>query len=107
MRQLMGPRFVLMQDNVRAHSAVITRNFLRDNDIEVLQHPAISPDLNPIEHVGLHGKKTSEITKASQKHAGIGRNSVKALARDTARSYSSLRLQHVEPSARSDSYTWR
>jgi len=51
MRQLMGPRFVLMQDNARAHSAVITRNFLRDNDIEVLQHPAISPDLNPIEHV--------------------------------------------------------
>jgi len=51
MRQLMESRFVLMQDNARAHSAVITRNFLRDNDIEVLQHPAISLDLNPIEHV--------------------------------------------------------
>jgi len=40
-----------MQDNARPHTANITRQFLADNQITVLGHPAMSPDLNPIEHV--------------------------------------------------------
>lgn len=46
-----GPGFLFVQDNARAHSAAVTRDFLRRNEIEVMEWPAISPDLNPIEHL--------------------------------------------------------
>lgn len=52
MRARIGARrFILMQDNARPHTAVRTRTFLRDNNVTTLNHPAMSPDLNPIEHV--------------------------------------------------------
>lgn len=40
-----------MQDNARPHTANITRQFFQRNNIRLLRHPAMSPDLNPIEHV--------------------------------------------------------
>ena len=39
------------QDNVPAHSAVVTQNFFAQNNIQVIQWPAKSPDLNIIEHI--------------------------------------------------------
>lgn len=47
----MGPDFLLMHDNARAHVAEFTINFLEDRGIAVMNWPAISPDLNPIEHL--------------------------------------------------------
>ena len=41
---------VFQHDNARAHSAVLTQNFLQANGIYVLDWPALSPDLAPIEH---------------------------------------------------------
>lgn len=43
--------FIFMQDNARPHTANVTRRFFERHDITVLRHPAMSPDLNPIEHV--------------------------------------------------------
>jgi len=51
MRRQMARNFMLMQDNARSHMARITAQFLEDNNIQVLSHPPMSPDLNPIEHV--------------------------------------------------------
>ena len=45
-----GRNFVYMHDNARLHTAVRSRHFLEENQIEVLPWPAQSPDLNPIEH---------------------------------------------------------
>ena len=42
---------VLMHDNARPHVARICRQFLNRNNINVLPWPAVSPDMNPIEHI--------------------------------------------------------
>ena len=49
-----GPEFVLMHHNARAHVERITRAVLRELDIQEMQWPAVSPNLNSIEHgIGL------------------------------------------------------
>ena len=48
--QRRGPA-ILMHDNARPHVAVICRQFLNRNNVNVLPWPAVSPDMNPIEHI--------------------------------------------------------
>lgn len=43
--------FVFMDDNARPHRGHVVTNYLRDHEIEHLEWPAKSPDLNPIEHL--------------------------------------------------------
>ena len=45
-----GPA-ILMHDNVRPHVARICRQFLNRNNVNVLPWPAVSPDMNPTEHI--------------------------------------------------------
>ena len=40
----------LMHDNARHHMARLTQQFLTVKGVNVLPWPALSPDLNPIEH---------------------------------------------------------
>ena len=40
-----------MHDNARPHIARICRQFLNRNNVNVLPWPAVSPDMNPIEHI--------------------------------------------------------
>ena len=39
------------QDNVLAHTARARRDYLQQNSINVMNWPALRPDLNPIEHL--------------------------------------------------------
>ena len=41
----------LQQDNARCHTARFTRDLLQRNNVNVLDWPARSPDLSPIEHM--------------------------------------------------------
>lgn len=42
---------ILQQDNARPHAARITTAYLHENNVNVMQWPAFSPDLSPIEHL--------------------------------------------------------
>ena len=42
---------ILMHDNARPHVARICRQFLNRNIVNVLPWPAVSPDMDPIEHI--------------------------------------------------------
>lgn len=46
-----GENFELMHDNARPHVARIVTQYLEEVGIRVMQWPARSPDLNPIEHI--------------------------------------------------------
>ena len=43
--------FIFMHDGATCHIANITRDYLNQCDIEVMDWPAVSPDLNPIENI--------------------------------------------------------
>ena len=50
-RRLCGKEWVFQQDNVAIHNASITKKYLLNQKIRFLDHPAGSPDLNPIEYL--------------------------------------------------------
>ena len=49
--EVFGRNFVYVQDNARPHTGRGTAAFLDQQDVEVMDLPAWSPDMNPIEHV--------------------------------------------------------
>jgi hypothetical protein len=53
--------FIFMQDNAPVHTARSVKNFMFENNISLLEWPAQSPDLNPIEN--LWGAMKSRIRK--------------------------------------------
>ncbi|GFX16344.1 transposable element Tcb2 transposase [Trichonephila clavipes] len=50
-RGTMGLQFLFMNDNAPCHRTVAAEQFLVSEDIERMDWPARSPDLNPIKHV--------------------------------------------------------
>ena len=46
-----GVGAILQQDNAPAHTSRVSRTFLQQNNVQVLDWPSKSPDLSPIEHV--------------------------------------------------------
>ncbi|GFW02177.1 paired amphipathic helix protein Sin3b [Trichonephila clavipes] len=50
-RGAMGQQFLFLDDNAPCHHTVAAKQLLESEDIERMDWPARSPDLNPIEHV--------------------------------------------------------
>ncbi|GFU82227.1 transposable element Tc3 transposase [Trichonephila clavipes] len=50
-RGAMGLQFLFMDDNAPCHRTIAAEQLLESEDIERMDGPARSPDLNPIEHV--------------------------------------------------------
>jgi len=49
--QAMGAGAIFQDDNARPHRARVVNEFLQQQQVNRLQWPACSPDLNPIEHL--------------------------------------------------------
>uniref|UniRef100_A0A3Q0QWA4 Tc1-like transposase DDE domain-containing protein n=1 Tax=Amphilophus citrinellus TaxID=61819 RepID=A0A3Q0QWA4_AMPCI len=62
--RLCGNDWVFQQDNAAVHSARLTKDFFQENNITLLDHPACSPDLNPIENIW--GRMAREPIRPSQ-----------------------------------------
>nr|CAH7737754.1 unnamed protein product [Callosobruchus chinensis] len=51
LRNEIGDQFIFMDDNARPHRTRAVQQALENGDIAKLEWPAMSPDINPIEHV--------------------------------------------------------
>ena len=49
--QNFGPVLIFQHDNARPHIALVTANFLAQNNVNVLPWQALSPDIKPIKHI--------------------------------------------------------
>lgn len=79
----------LLQDNATCHVARTTTNMLQANRIQVMQFPAKSPDLNPIEHVW-------DLLKR-RVHALPQQHDLNALERDVIRVWTNITQHDLRP----------
>uniref|UniRef100_A0A3P8UEM3 Tc1-like transposase DDE domain-containing protein n=1 Tax=Amphiprion percula TaxID=161767 RepID=A0A3P8UEM3_AMPPE len=54
--RLCGNSWVFQQDNAAVHNACLTKDFFRENNITLLDHPACSRFKSHREHLGMGGK---------------------------------------------------
>lgn len=78
-----GTNFIFQQDNARIHTAVAVKEWFAENEVELLNHPPLSPDLNPIEN--LWGQLAQEVYGNGRQY-----NSIDSLKRSILTSWNAI-----------------
>ena len=73
--RLCGNSWVCQQDNAAVHNARLTKDFFRENNITLLDHPACSPHLNPIENIW--GWMAREVYKNGHHFQTVAREAIR------------------------------
>ena len=68
-RRLCGEKWIFQQDNAVIHNASITKMYLLEQKIRLVDHPACSLDLNPIEN--LWGLIVAKVYEVDQQYSAI------------------------------------
>ncbi|GFT12562.1 hypothetical protein TNCV_5093601 [Trichonephila clavipes] len=68
----MGLQFLFMDDNAPCHRTVAAEQLLESEDIERMDWPARSPDLNPIERFSRQTLGISYLTTSNDSGVSIG-----------------------------------
>ena len=87
---------IFQQDNATCHASRATKGFLELHNIPVLECPACSTDLNPIENVwgllsrnvfkhGRHFETVGQLKRAIQDRSKFGSNDLKSFIKSTPR----------------------
>ena len=67
--RLYGEEWIFQQDNVAIHNASITKKYLLEQKIRLLDHPACSPDLSPKEN--LWGLIVAKIYEGGRQYSAV------------------------------------
>ena len=68
-RRLCGDEIIFQQNNSAIHNASITKKFLLEQKIRLLDHPVCSPDLNPTEN--LSGLIVAKVYEGGRQYSAI------------------------------------
>ena len=68
-RRLCGEEWIFQQDNAAIHNASITKKYLLEQKIRLLDRPVCSPDLSPIKN--LWGLIVTKVYEGGRQHSAI------------------------------------
>ena len=68
-RRLCGEEWIFQHDTVGIYNVSITKKYLLEQKIKLLNHPAYSPDLNPIEN--LWGLIVAKVYEGDRQYSAI------------------------------------
>ena len=88
---LCGEEWIFQQDNAAIHNTSVTKKYLLEQKIRLLDHPACSPGFNPIEN--LWGLIIAKVYERGRQYSAI--SGLKNAILDTYKKIPSVQLQKL------------